>query len=502
MRAMTRLVAVVSLLVATLALPAGAQGDDAASGQVPVPTVTGPVTGGKGFPTIVATNFDLAEVGYRGDEYFLQGEARSFAPVETPLTPDGKWTLEESGTAPFTTRVVVYRPENAKDFSGTVFVEWLNVSVGFDLGTDWQFAHTEIIDEGAAYVGVSAQIIGVQGNTAVGGTATGGLIFADPERYASLSHPGDTYSYDMFSQAGVVASGEGDIDVLDGLEAEQVIAMGESQSASRLVSYINGIHPDAGVFDGFLVHSRGPGGATFGGPVPRGTPAPDLPTTVAVRKSDVPVLVFQTETDVGRGITIAGTKRQPDTKRFRWWEAAGTAHVDVYTGVFGFEDTGDGSAEAALLDPAKVSRGPFQCQVPVNNGPGFAVLSAAVFNIERWVAEGTAPPKAKPIDTVEGTPPTIARDEHGNALGGIRTPIVDVPTFTVTGQTNPGGSFCILFGTTAPFDAAKLATLYPTHDDYVEKFEAAADDAVDAGFLRPIHADNYKAAARASAVPS
>jgi len=39
--------------------------------------------------------------------------------------------------------------------------------------------------------------------------------------------------------------------------AEKMLATGRSQSAFRLVTYINAVHPLAHLFDGFLVHSRG-----------------------------------------------------------------------------------------------------------------------------------------------------------------------------------------------------------------------------------------------------
>ena len=74
-------------------------------------------------------------------------------------------------------------------------------------------------------------------------------------RYASLNHPGDSYSYDMFSQAGQAIRDHAGL-VLGGLRPDRVIAAGESQSAGRLVTYIDAVHPLAGVYDGFLVHSR------------------------------------------------------------------------------------------------------------------------------------------------------------------------------------------------------------------------------------------------------
>jgi len=43
------------------------------------------------------------------------------------------------------------------------------------------------------------------------------------------------------------------------LKVRKLIADGESQSAYRLVTYVNAVHPVARVYDGFLVHSRGAG---------------------------------------------------------------------------------------------------------------------------------------------------------------------------------------------------------------------------------------------------
>src|SRR4029453_17012856 len=107
------------------------------------------------------------------------------------------------------------------------------------------------------------------------------------------------------------------------------------------------------------------------------------------------------------------------------------------------------------------------------------------------------PPRAPRLVFAEGAAtPTIERDQYGNAKGGVRTPVVDVPIATNTGEQNAGGSFCALFGTTAPLDAGAVAALYPTEADYVKKFDAATAKAVKAGFLLPPEAKNYKAAAR------
>ena len=70
-------------------------------------------------------------------------------------------------------------------------VEWLNVSGGTDDAPEWTLSHNELIREGFAWVGVSAQQVGVDAAKST-----------DPAEYSSLSHPGDSFSYDIFAQAG------------------------------------------------------------------------------------------------------------------------------------------------------------------------------------------------------------------------------------------------------------------------------------------------------------
>ena len=113
-------------------------------------------------------------------------------------------TVPPSDPAPYTTREVVYRPIDPKKFNGTVIVEWLNVSGQVDADPDWTQTHNELIRDGFAWVGVSAQAVGLNQLKCPATTPPAPPCPApgDPARYGMLSHPGDSYSYDIFSQAG------------------------------------------------------------------------------------------------------------------------------------------------------------------------------------------------------------------------------------------------------------------------------------------------------------
>jgi hypothetical protein len=111
-----------------------------------------------------------------------------------------------------------------------------------------------------------------------------------------------------------------------------------------------------------------------------------------------------------------------------------------------------------------------------------------------------APPHAAPLDASAGPPLTLNRDAHGNALGGVRTPLVAVPIARLDGDINSGSTFCFLFGHTVPFDVAQLAALYPTHRAYVTAFTKATRAAERSGFILPARARNLERAAAATNV--
>jgi hypothetical protein len=438
------------------------------------PTVSGPVTGGNGKPTVLPMGFNLGLVGYEESEYFTSGTATSYT-SGSGLTSDGRWTVSPSTTAPYTTRIVVRRPVDPKRFNGTVIVEWLNVSGGVDADPDWTLTHNKLIRSGFVWVGVSAQAGGVSATKST-----------DPVRYGPLSHPGDSFSYDIFSQAGQAVRNRSAL-VLGGLKPRKVIAIGESQSAGRLVTYIDAVHPLVHEYDGFLVHSRFASGAMLSQTPQAIISAP--PSTMIRDDLRVPVFVFETETDVFNS-NLAD--RQPDTNLFRLWEVAGTAHYDTYGLVIGPQDTGNGQGAVLNLaamqnPPTSPPPGVFTCNLGINTGGGHWVLDAAVDWLNQWVVKGVAPPIPPRLQVTSASPVVFATDANGNVLGGVRTPQVDAPIATLTGTGNTGsgslGVFCAIFGTTSPFSPSKLATLYPSHKAFVSLWHQSVQRDLSGGFL-------------------
>lgn len=386
---------------------------------------------------------DLAAAGWLETEHVASGTAVSYAEPPHPA-------------APYATRVVVRRPASDDAFSGTLVVEWLNVSSGQDAGPDWTYLADELVRRGHAWAGVSAQYIGVEGGAAAvsAGAALQGLKTLDPERYGALAHPGDAYSYDLFTQ---VARG-----LAADLGATCVLAIGESQSAFALTTYVNVVQAQTGLFDGFLVHSRA------GAAMPLGQPGRgiDLAERAGAKPTpirddvDVPVMVVQTEGDLFGRLAFLPA-RQPDSTNVRLWEIAGAAHADLFQ---------IGQFESFL-----------GCPDPVNRGQQAYVVRAALRWLEGWARGGPAAPSAALLE-VEGD--GFVLDDNGNVRGGVRTPVVDAPVQVLSGIAAPDASLiCGLFGRTLPMDPARLAALYPSSADYLAAYEAATDAAIAAGFV-------------------
>ena len=294
--------------------------------------ITGPIKGGSHGWAFGGPVLDFDAYGYTSEEFFLEGTASRYQPVDgTTLDRDGKWSVEACETQPFKTRFVVYRPSDPATFNGTVIVSWNNVSAGHDLfGGD----SLEVLEGGYAFVGVTTQRVGVHGIAPM----NLGLVDWDKERYGSLSISSDDYSFDIFTQAARAVAPDrprNGVDPMGGLDVRHLVALGASQSAARLGTYVNAIHPLSHAFDGYLLLIYfGAGSPLEVGELVLNLNDPELGregnARLRLRGSnlirddlDVPVMIVNSELEA----IACHPVRQPDTDRFRWWESAGTCHV-------------------------------------------------------------------------------------------------------------------------------------------------------------------------------
>ncbi len=462
---------------------------------VPVPTVTGPIPStATDFP-FIADGFSVeppVPQGYEEDEYFVSGTGSLYEYTPTGIeivTPCPAVVTTGCTDIPYTTRMLVKRPIDPHKFSGNVIIEPLNPSAGFDIAAVWDRSVNSFVRNGDIFVGWTSRF---------GTIAT--LKAFNSTRYAPLtwgqnSAVSDGITFDIAAQMGALFKENGPGSPTNGLRVRHVIEAGFSQDGGftfTQADVFNALErlPDGGpAYDGYVPGgTTGPSDIDFGvsaaGALPPGDPR------VQMQPRDVPVIHINTETEEALEVAVIGALpyRRPDSDapndRYRLWEVPGASHVsnDLNDPVITLQ-----ASLAELLGIPVAALPPNGCThqqfvfgpsvgvagvVDPNTYPFSNVANAAFVDLARWVDFNLPPPHADRITLTNTTPPTIARDSFGNALGGVRTPFVDVPfatyvpTDTVAHVTTFSG-FCVLYGYNEPFSDATLDSLYRDHDEYV-----------------------------------
>ncbi|MCZ2850514.1 alpha/beta hydrolase domain-containing protein [Modestobacter sp. VKM Ac-2978] len=471
----------------------------------PVPQVSGPLPssdeshpfGGAAYQEVPE---DLGAIGYTEEEFLASGTSNVYSwPEDAPA-------VVRTADAPYTTRVLVRRPADADDFSGNVVVEMLNPSNLFDLNIGWALAREEIIDNGDAWVGITAKPIAVDALKTFDAERYGSLSFANPlpvDDPANCSVvdadadpateptplPADTTQatenglvWDIYTQVGNWLRSDETSNPLTygtgGTAVERAYGFGYSQTGGYLINYMKAVHPlvvaeqSAPTYDAYLV---GVAGGGFAGAYPMNQCEPAPPVDDPRRDLygiGVPVIQVMSQSDYLRGIG----SRRPDSDiapdQFRHYEMAGAGHATPFELYY--------SASSADIVAAGRDVPPQACnEGPRSRFPSSIFFNAALNNLDRWVRDGVAPPRSNPIVVERGEP---VLDEFGNVLGGLRSPFLDVPTSTWFG-TATGASFCFIAGYEVPFEQARLDELYSSHRDYVTQVTDNVVELQAAGFL-------------------
>jgi hypothetical protein len=176
----------------------------------------------------------------------------------------------------------------------------------------------------------------------------------------------------------------------------------------------------------------------------------------------------------------AGQKPEPDN-----------ATIQAEAGDYG-QQGGLTSAQAAV------------CQGRTNEYPRRYALDAALQAMVEWTTKGRPAPVvpsiafnglAAPLSAgVFQTSAVFQTDEHLNTLGGLRSPVLDVPLSTYN------GTVCGLNGSSLAFTPVQLAPLYPTHESYVNQIHAKVQEQVTNGLLVPEDAVDLMQRACASSI--
>lgn len=479
---------------------------------IALPEIRGPIAvTGRSTPFRVSTE-DLAGIGYIEEEFFLSGKAHVY-----DWSPDGIKAV--AGPSRYVTRVLVHRPRDPSRFSGNVEVELLNGSLGVDFSGTWGASQDYMTARGDVWIGITSKALTAKA-----------LQRFDPVRYAALdwrnplpaekacpfpsiipaytmggeaalkasplfSFPDseDGLIWDIFGQLGtLLKSGKRD-QILPGFREPKLFATGMSQSGMLLRTWLNLFHrrqrlaDGKPIFDGYLMVAAS--AVMRINQCSEDTP-PDDPRNIITVPEDVPAISIVSEGD----LWLAARTRQPDrvlpTAGLVSYEIAGASHGSGSSGGMPLADMMKAGVDLNRFAPPP--------NIILNDFPSAYLVTGALCNLQAWANEGVPPPRGQLIETDASL--SVQRDVHGNALGGVRTPYVDVPISEYHGilSDDPIGR---LMGARIPFAPDKLKGLYADPADYVAKVVAAADRLVAERWVIPEAAEAIKAAARTASVP-
>ena len=434
---------------------------------------------GKGVPqrsAAVAGARQPLPSNYTESEYLLGGTAATYkGPAAGPVTVDTK-------DNPFTSRILVRAPAKPADFSGSVWIEPMNTSGGGDSDAVWGLIAPLIAQRGDAWIGVTVR----SGQVPL-------LQTYDPVRYADLNFKSNDYGWDVLRDVGALVKTNDPKSPLHDLKVKQVYASGYSQSgvdASTLASGFNEVtrlQNGSPVFDGYLIGGRG----GFMSPLQSSnTLIPNFETS-KLRPLDVPTLDFEPQTNV------EGAAIEVPTVILQQSGVAGsdkiTTPTSTYTSSGGaYVRRPDSNTKANRFRLVEVSGSPHGSGTGagcVGNGSTFPVSSffeASAAHLARWAEKGTAPASVPRMELATLDKASVAKnDQYGNALGGIRSPFLDVPLAKYEAHST-GAPTCWQFGNVTPLPAATLKQSYGDAQGYMTKFTKALDAAIKKGYILPL----------------
>jgi hypothetical protein len=162
----------------------------------------------------------------------------------------------------------------------------------------------------------------------------------------------------------------------------------------------------------------------------------------------------------------------------RFWQLASSNHGWEWQYLYGDADKED-LLKAGFYDPATYD---WSCGANNAEVPFYMAEKAAYEELKTWAAGGKAPARAPRILThATGTTDTTLYDGLGNAMGGLRLPMVQVPVAKFgAGQYALSGDCTSQI---VPFDSTTLSSLYPTKAYYLHQYQAATDNLIKEGFI-------------------
>ena len=465
----------------------------------------------------------MAKVGYVEEEYFLSGTANTY-----DWSGKGHGVKVIAGPGKYVTRILVRRPRDAAKFGGNVEVTVLNASLNVDLGGPSDFAR--MAKQGDVWIGITTKAVTANALKKFDAARYAVIDWSNPARpdgrcanptmippymaggkdvIEAMAKAGiknswpefeDGLVWDMLGQLGLLLKSDARESILPGFAKPHVFMTGFSQSSIYIRTFVAGFHDrfrgadGKPVYDGYL--------AIVGPAMIRiNQCAKDIELEDRFQKltpPDVPFISLSSEGEMWQ----ARYTRQPDKFTRRGgivsYEVAGSSHsaADIpgkLMDTLMFAPIPDMMKAGAQFGGASGAANLIPAGSKPNDFTWAPLVRGAYHNLTVWARKGIKPPRAPGIKLDAKL--EIVRDANGNALGGLRSPYIDVPVASHTGYLSAGG-FGGVTGAKRAFSAEKLKALYLDQASFAAKFGAATDRLLAGRWISPEDAAAMKAAAK------
>lgn len=423
---------------------------------------------------------DLSSHGYREEEYLLSGTSNRYITGENGLPQETGEVLS------YTTRMIIRQPEKVQ--KSHVVIEIINSTAGFDIERVWADSWRYFVRHGITYVGITSKP-----------NVFSALQRYDFSRYQALSWPrldpengpADSFwgpldqefgaAWDIFLEApDYLRSAESPLHIKPGC----IFLAGWSQSCSYINRLLNSF-----IYPGKSIREKVYNGYFAAG----GVHKLSIPLCMAERKKElpaaerrvdfcpVPLVEINTESENSDFGGFQGyTARRADSDvpgfLYRYLEIPGSCHdaADSARDYTRF----DTDVEQALGHPLTG----FDLVPHPNRYPKRFGFHLAWRNLIAWASTGISPMHQPRIEK-DGLG-NNRTDFAGNAVGGLRTPLLELPTARYCSWNDhlPGGRN-YLMGHEEPFSPAWLLETYGSLDAYMKRAAESTDLCIARGML-------------------
>lgn len=426
----------------------------------------------------------FSEIGYVEDEYFMRGIANVYESGED----DEPAVVYKD--APYVNRFLVRRPDQVSRFSGNVVVEILNPTAKMDIDRMWVNSWRYFTRNGDIYIGITSK-----------SDVLDSLYKIDRKRYSALSWanplpdrpapPTGRFGFypqyeaglfwDMLTDFAKALRTKNTINPISEYGDAKLYLTGWSQSAGYVVRYVKSFaclpQNDAGtpIFDGYLAAGGSANPAPMNSYEPVKLSGRDYFSSggAGLMSAREPYIAVNTESE-NQSVRWKGDSDIPGAL-FRAYELPGSSHDTVNNLLEWYQDDPD----PVITGTEQLYRGTEEGKP--NDYPYECLFNAAFRNLYCWVREGVPAPHADPIKI--GPDGKNVTDLFGNAVGGVRSPFIDLPTAAYSGFcTLPDGTKGV-FGHAVPFSRERMEAIYGSLEHYRVLAEKSADSAIALGFI-------------------